>query len=157
MPFMFCRRLRFRFYVFASEYDQHVLKCLTVDGVYVPECQQCSFPQQGVKMGNFHLLGHHGLHFNHCMEQVLKELKFFALAVKCHGVDVTGLIVIDCCLIWRLTRTSANVFMGSWGVRAPGLAESCPERRYGSIPVSQDSGVSGFVQSGIQEFAVGCR
>ena len=38
-----------------------------------------------------------------------------------------------------------------------GLAESSPERHYGSIPFAQDSGVSGFVQSGIQETAVGCR
>ena len=85
MPFMFCRRLRFRFYIFVSKYDQHVLKCLTVDGVYVPECLQCPFAQQGVKMVNFCLVCHYGLHFDHCVEQVLKKLKFLTLSVKCHG------------------------------------------------------------------------
>ena len=114
MPFMFCCGLGFRFFLFASEYDQHVFDRLTVDGVYVPECLQRPFLQQGVKTINFHLLGHHGLHFDHRMEQVLKELKLFALAIKCHGVLVAGLIVIDCCLFWKLARASANLFNGSW-------------------------------------------
>ena len=36
-------------------------------------------------MINFQLLGHYGLHLYHCMEQVLKEFKFLAFAIKCHG------------------------------------------------------------------------
>ena len=46
-------------------------------------------------MGNFHLLGHHGLYFDHCMEQIFEEHDFFALVIKCHGVVVTGRIFID--------------------------------------------------------------
>ena len=67
-------------------------------------------------MVNFHLLGRYGSHFDHRMEQVLKELKFFAIAIKCRGVVVTGLIVIDCGLFWMSARTSANLFNGTWGV-----------------------------------------
>ena len=141
MPFMFCCSLGFRFHLFSSEYDQNVLKCLTIDCVYVSECLQCPFSQQGMKMGFFQLLGHHGLHFDHRMEQVLKELKFFALAIKYHGRGQTGRIFIDCGLFWGLTSTSANLFNGSWVCRAPQALEptrSCPERHCGSIPVSQE-------------------
>ena len=64
--------------------------------VCVPECLQCPFSQQGMKTVNFHLLGHHGLH--HGMEQILKELEFFALPSKVMGIVVAvGLSSIGVC------------------------------------------------------------
>ena len=81
---MFCRCLGFRFDIFPPEYNQHVFECLTVYGIYVPECLQGPFPEQGMKVVNFHLLSHGRLHFNHRVEQILKEFEFFTLSVKRH-------------------------------------------------------------------------
>ena len=45
-----------------------------------------------------------------------KSSIFRSCSQMSRGVVVTGLIVIDFGLFWRLTRTSANLFIGSWGV-----------------------------------------
>ena len=40
-------------------------------------------------MINFHLFCHGGLHFDHCIEQVLEKFEFLALSIKRHwcGLD----------------------------------------------------------------------
>ena len=82
------------FDVFPPEYYQHVLKCLTVNRVYVPESLQGPFPEQRVKLVNFHLLCLDRLHFDHCVEQVLEKLKLFAFPSNVIGVVWTGRMII---------------------------------------------------------------
>ena len=58
---------------------------------------------------------------------------------------------------WPVRRPIWSSGLGAFQAPQPlGLAESCPGRHCESIPVSQGSGVSGFVQSGDQELGVGC-
>ena len=74
-------------------------------------------------MIDFHLLFHCGLHFDHFVEHVLKELTFSLLPSKVIEVVGTGLIVIDWDLFCKLTSTSANLLIGSWGTS--GASGSC--------------------------------
>ena len=48
-----------------------------------------------------------------------KSSNFSLLPSNAMRVVVTGLIVIECGLFWRLTSTSANLFIGSWVFVAP--------------------------------------
>ena len=94
MPHVFCVGLGFEFDIILTKYDQCVFQCLTVDGVDISKGLQGIFPQQGMKMDNFHRLGHDGFHLDHRVKQVFKQLEFLTFAIKL-GVVVTGLMVID--------------------------------------------------------------
>ena len=113
-----------------------------------------------MKMVNFHLLCHGRLLFNHCVEQVLKKLKFFAFSIKRHwrcldwsdGHRLWFILQIDHDVgqsVQRVLRCFRYLWFWSWQI---GVQRDC-----GLIVVSPGLGFSGFVQSEFQESAVGRR
>ena len=114
MPFVLRCRWGFRFDIFYQEYDQYVLKILT-EFVFLNVCSDPFRIKEGKRL-IFVCSVITGCILIIVWNKSSKSSIFSLLQSNVMDVVVTGRILIDCGLFWRLTSTSANLFNRSWGV-----------------------------------------
>ena len=100
---MFRCSLRFLFYVFSPENNQYVFKCLLMMFMFLNVCS-APFRSKEWKWLNFICSVITGCIFIIVWNRSSRSLNFSLLPSNVMGVVVTGLVVIDFGLFWRLTE-----------------------------------------------------